>query len=222
MPELQQRLRAPCVGDERSVAQRREIRAICSQGDRLRLLLVDLRERGRGHHPAEVLDDLGREIRPLVARIGLVRRHVGVIAEERQVELLDGDGRVAHALHPHVGEVDVHVRTEEAARRRRLVGELLDAARALAHVTVAPSEADPVLPRELLAERARRGRQHLARVGARVVGPSLARWPVRDPAVVHRCPPRRACDVSVRLQRKLTHRLVCSTTDVRRRSHVDE
>ena len=76
------------------------------------------RATSRGHQPAEVGQDLvgpGRDAR----RAGVaVRRHVGVVAEEREVELFDGDRRVAHALHAHVGQVDVQVAAEEADRPR--------------------------------------------------------------------------------------------------------
>ena len=64
-----------------------------------------------------------------------------MVAEEGQVELVDGHGRVAHALHPDVRQVDVHVPAEEAGGLGEVGVELLEVVEALAHVAVAPAEA---------------------------------------------------------------------------------
>ncbi len=182
---VQHRQRRARPSEQLVVVEGSEIGTGRAEGDRLVAFTVDLRPLRRRHHPAEMLDDAGHQIRALVVGVGDVRRHIGVIAEEGQVELLDGDRRTAHAEHAHVGQVDVHVPAEEPDRLRVDRVELVGGVRTDAHVAVSPAEADAPLPRELLAERAGRRRQHLTRVGPGVVREAGARRPVGDPAVVH-------------------------------------
>ena len=110
----QHRLGRPGAGQQGVVVERRRgPGGSPRKRDRLVLLGVDLRPRRRRHHPAEVVEDLRHQLGAVVVGVRHVRRHVGVVAEERQVELLDGDDRAAHALHAHARQVDVHVAAEE-------------------------------------------------------------------------------------------------------------
>ena len=84
---LQVRLERARVGDDLGARHRGEVGAIGPERDRHLAFLVDLGPLGGRHHPAEVLADLRYEIFPLVGRVRRVRRHVGVVTEERQVEL---------------------------------------------------------------------------------------------------------------------------------------
>ncbi len=183
----QQRLRGPGVGDELGGRHRRQVGTVRSHGDGLGLGVVELLPGAGGQHPAEMRADGLGELGPDVVGMLDVGRHVGVVAEERHVELFDGDRRAAHALHPDVGEVDVEVAAEEPAGLGALVGHLTGGDEALADIAVAPTETDPLVPGERLAERAGRGRQHLTGIGAGVVRPARARRPVGDPAVFHVC-----------------------------------
>jgi hypothetical protein len=118
--------------------------SIATQRLHRRLLLVDLRPLGARHHEAEVLEDLRHEVGRIVERMWFVRRHVGMVAEEGQVELLDGDDRAAHTLHAHVGQVDVEVAAEEPTGFGPHLRHLAFVEVTLAHVAVAPTEHDPL------------------------------------------------------------------------------
>ncbi len=56
------------------------------------------------------------QVRLLVVRVRHVGRDVGMLAEERHVELLDGHPRVAHPLDPDARQVQVEVPAEHPER----------------------------------------------------------------------------------------------------------
>ena len=64
---------------------------------------------------------------------------LGMITEEGEVELLDGEQGTAHRLHAHVREIDVEVAREESAHLGFAVSELVEGVVAAAHVAVAPA-----------------------------------------------------------------------------------
>ena len=114
------------------------------------------------------------------------RRHVGMIAKEGKVELIDGDGGVADTLHADVREVDVEVPAEEPEHLgddRVVLFELVEPGTAQ---TVRGTVNDAVVPCKLLTERTGRRREDLARVGSGVVRPTPARRVVGEPVAVHR------------------------------------
>ena len=84
-----------------------------------------------------------------------VRRDFWVITKEGEVELFNSQERATNSLHAHIGQVDVEVTGEETAHFGLTVGEFIQGVVAAAHVAVAPTEQDAVLPAKLLAQRAR-------------------------------------------------------------------
>ena len=112
-------------------------------------------------------------------------RHFGVITKESKVELFNSQERTANCLHTHIGQVDVEVTGEETAYFGLTVGEFIQGVVAAAHVAVAPTEQDAVLPAKLLTQRARRNTENLASVSPGVVRPALTRRSVCHPTISH-------------------------------------
>ena len=75
-----------------------------------------------------------------------------MITKEGEVELFHSQERASNCLHAHIGQVDVEVTGEETAHFGLTVGELVQGVVAAAHVTVAPTEQDAVLPAKLLTQ----------------------------------------------------------------------
>ena len=192
--ELRQHwLGRPGERHEFNIGQSGKVRTI--DGERFGHLafVVDFLPRRRRHDPTHALHHERHIFRLIVIGVSDVLRHVGVIAEKGKIELLDGDGGIAHGLHPHIGEVDVEVPAEEAARGWRGVGVFVGPGCTAAYVAVTPSRHDAVVPGELLAQRTGRARQHLTGVGPGVVRPTNAGRPVGDPTVVHPYPCTSVC-----------------------------
>jgi hypothetical protein len=153
----QHRLGGPSVCQQLFVGQRRQVGAGGTQGDGGDLGDLDVGELGRRHQPAHMGEDLVGQFGLLVVGMRDVRRHFGVIAEKGQVKLVNGDGRVADALHPHVRQVDIEVATEEPGGLGPHLGHLALGIQALANVAITPTKHDAVVPGEGLAQR--RGRR---------------------------------------------------------------
>ena len=185
----QQRLQHANARDEIGVGRGTQIGTVAPQCDRHLLLGVDFGDRGGGHDPTEVAHDALHQVGSFVERMRFVGRNLRVIAEEGQVELLDGQEWAAHSLHTHVREVDVEVAGEEARDLGMAIGELVDRVVAAAYVAVAPTEQDAVLPAQLLAQGTGRRGQDFTCVGTCVVRPARTRVPVSDPAIGHCAPP---------------------------------
>ena len=78
-----------------------------------------------------------------------------MIAEERQVELLDRDGRASNTLHPYIGEIDEEVTPKESDDLGKVRVKFIQAVVAGLHIRIAPARNHPLFPAELLAKRAR-------------------------------------------------------------------
>ena len=173
------------VGQEGGVIEGGEVGAGVASGVDRGPVVEQLGPVGAGHDPAGVGFDLGGQMGLGVVGVLGVGRHVGVVAEEGEIELLDGDERVAHPLHADVRQVQVEVPAEESedlGQHRIVLVRLVQPgpARALGR----PVD-DALVPGELLAQRADRRGHDLTGIGPGVVGPALTRLVVGEPPVIH-------------------------------------
>ena len=94
------------TGNQFVVSQHRQVRSPTAQGDGLLLERINFWVVLRGEHPTDVPKGLFHKVRPVIVGVSNVGRYVEAVTEERQVELLDGDGRATNPLHADVGKVD--------------------------------------------------------------------------------------------------------------------
>ena len=189
----QKRLEHASTRQQASVRQSGQIGTGLTKSNGHHFFGINFGDRRICHDPTQVRQNSFSHLGTLIERVRLIRRNLGVVAKEREVELLDGQQRTANCLHPHIRQVDIEVTGKEATHFGLTISELVQGVVAATYVSVTPTEQDAVLPAELLAQRAGRHTQNLARIGTGVVGPTLARRPVCHPTISHISSPSDRC-----------------------------
>ena len=121
----------------------------------------------------------------LVIGVGLISRHIGVVAEECLVECGNSCGRVAHTLHANRREVDIEIATKAGNRFGILRIKVSIFVSADANETSFVASDDSAVPAERPAEWAHGIGKNLTSVGSGVVGEALTCWPVGYPSISH-------------------------------------
>ena len=110
---LQHRLGQAGSGDKLVIAERGQIRTASPQRNGVLLKRVGFGIGLGRKHPADMAEGLLQQIGTFVVPMRHVRRDIGMIAKECQIELLERDRRASNALHAHVRKIDEDVAAEE-------------------------------------------------------------------------------------------------------------